>query len=74
MRRAVVICPGRGTYNKPELGSLARLNPDKATLLEGFDAIRRANGQETLAELDGAASYSIAKHNNESGVRSVRLP
>ena len=62
MKRAVVICPGRGTYNKPELGSLMRLNPDKAELFESFDTIRRTNSQETLAALDGAASYSIAKH------------
>ena len=62
MKRAVVICPGRGTYNKPELGSLARLNPDKATLLEGFDTIRHTNGQDTLSELDGAATYSAARH------------
>ena len=62
MKRAVVICPGRGTYNKLELGSLMRLNPDKAELFESFDTIRRTNSQETLAALDGAASYSIAKH------------
>ena len=62
MRRAVVICPGRGTYNTPELGSLARLNPDKVALFKGFDALRRENGQETLTELDGASRYSIAKH------------
>lgn len=62
MRRAVVICPGRGTYNKPELGSLMRLNPDKTALFEGFDAIRRANNQETLVELDGAERYEVARH------------
>ncbi|MCX7561281.1 ACP S-malonyltransferase [Sulfitobacter sp. F26204] len=62
MKRVVVICPGRGTYNKPELGSLARLHPDKGALFEGFDKIRLAEGQESLAALDGAARYSIAKH------------
>jgi len=62
MKRAVVICPGRGTYTKAELGSLARLHPDKAALFAGFDRQRVAMGQETLAALDGAASYSVAKH------------
>lgn len=62
MRRAVVICPGRGTYNKPDLGSLMRLNPDKTELFQRFDAIRRAGGQDTVTELDGAATYSVARH------------
>ena len=62
MKTAVVICPGRGTYNKTELGYLARLHPDKAALFARFDARRQELGQETLAALDGAASYSIAKH------------
>ena len=48
---AVVICPGRGTYNKPELGVLGRHFTDKA-LLAHFDDMRRAQGQETLSELD----------------------
>ena len=58
---AVVICPGRGTYNKPELGVLGRQFSDKA-LLARFDDMRRAQGQDTLSELDGAARYSMAKH------------
>lgn len=59
-RTAVVICPGRGTYTKTELGSLARF-PDRA-LLADFDARRMGLGQETLSALDGAATYSVAKH------------
>lgn len=60
MKKAVLICPGRGTYTKTELGSLSRF-PDRH-LLAGFDARRAALGQETLTALDGAASYSVAKH------------
>jgi len=60
MKKAVLICPGRGTYTKTELGSLSRF-PDRS-LLAGFDARRAALGQETLTALDGAASYSVAKH------------
>ncbi|WP_096787061.1 ACP S-malonyltransferase [Rhodobacter sp. CZR27] len=60
--RVVVVCPGRGTYTKAELGSLGRLHPDKTALFAGFDALRRAEGQETLADLDGAADYSVARH------------
>ncbi|WP_413877028.1 ACP S-malonyltransferase [Albidovulum sp.] len=61
MTTAVVICPGRGTYTKTELGYLKRHFGDRA-LLAAFDAARDALGQETLSALDGAASYSVAKH------------
>jgi [acyl-carrier-protein] S-malonyltransferase len=61
MKTAVVICPGRGTYTKTELGTLARSFTDRA-LLARFDARRQALGQESLTALDGASSYSVAKH------------
>lgn len=60
-RTAVVICPGRGTYNKGELGVLGRHFTDRA-LLARFDALRRASGQPTLSELDGAQNWSMAVH------------
>ena len=59
--KAVVICPGRGTYTKTELGALLRHFHD-GDLLARFDAARAALGQETLSALDGAASYSVARH------------
>ncbi|MDP2740684.1 MAG: ACP S-malonyltransferase [Pseudorhodobacter sp.] len=62
MTTAVVICPGRGTYTKTELGYLTRHHADKTALFRRFDAERIALGQETLADLDGAASYSVARH------------
>ena len=60
MKTAVLICPGRGSYSKAELGSLARF-PDPA-LLARFDALRREKGQETLTDLDSAATYSMSRH------------
>lgn len=69
-KTAVVICPGRGTYTKTELGYLARHFAENA-LLAGFDASRSAQGQETLTALDSAASYSVVKHtrgDNASGL------
>jgi [acyl-carrier-protein] S-malonyltransferase len=60
MKTAVLICPGRGTYSKPELGSLAGF-PDPV-LLARFDAERARLGQETLTALDGAQTYSAARH------------
>jgi [acyl-carrier-protein] S-malonyltransferase len=69
MKTAVVICPGRGTYNKAELGYLKRHFPD-AALLREFDERRRQAGQEPLSTLDGAASYSAAhgRGDNASGL------
>jgi acyl transferase domain-containing protein len=61
MKTAVLICPGRGTYNQPELGYLGRCFPDPA-LLAQFDEIRAERGQETLGALDGAARFSAARH------------
>jgi acyl transferase domain-containing protein len=60
MKTAVLICPGRGTYTKTELGSLAKF-PD-AALLSRFDTERARLGQETLTALDGAQSYSVSRH------------
>ncbi|AKM07987.1 acyl carrier protein [Pelagerythrobacter marensis] len=60
-RTAVVVCPGRGTYNKAELGYLARHFPD-ARLLAAFDARREAAGQDSLSALDGAERFSLARH------------
>lgn len=61
MKTAVVICPGRGTYGKTELGTLARNFTDRG-LLAHFDARRLELGQESLTALDGATSYSVARH------------
>ncbi len=60
MKTAVLICPGRGTYTKTELGSLARF-PDP-TLLARFDAERARLGQEKLTDLDSAQTYSVGRH------------
>ena len=70
MTKAVVICPGRGTYNKGELGYLGRHFPD-AALLDRFDARRAERGEEPLRRLDGAERFSIARHtrgDNASGL------
>ncbi|MCH2248368.1 MAG: ACP S-malonyltransferase [Cognatishimia sp.] len=70
MTTAVVICPGRGTYNATELGYLARNFPD-AGLLDTFDAQRAGLGQERLRALDGADRFTLSKHtrgDNASGL------
>jgi malonyl CoA-acyl carrier protein transacylase len=59
---ALVICPGRGTYGKAELGYLGRLHADKEALIESFDRLRAERGQPTLSALDAAERFSVATH------------
>lgn len=70
MKTAVLICPGRGTYNKCELGVLTRQFPDP-DLLAGFDATRVAQGQPSLSSLDTAKTFDAVIHtrgDNASGL------
>ncbi|MEQ8310768.1 MAG: ACP S-malonyltransferase [Sphingopyxis sp.] len=62
-KTAIVVAPGRGTYGKSELGSIARLHGQRfADAIAGFDAERRDRGQPTVTELDGADRFSVATH------------
>jgi len=61
-QQALVICPGRGTYNATELGYLQRYHADKTALLDAIDAYRAAQGQPSIRELDGAARYDLKQH------------
>lgn len=59
---ALLVCPGRGTYGKAELGYLKRFHADKGELIAGFDRLRSERGQPTISELDGADRFSPALH------------
>jgi malonyl CoA-acyl carrier protein transacylase len=59
---ALIVCPGRGTYGKAELGYLKRLHGERKELIESFDALRAERGQPTISELDGADRFSPALH------------
>ncbi len=64
-KRAVVICPGRGTYNKEELGYLQRLYGDKTEITElvsVIDNYRKNQGQIAVRELDHMDKYSMRLH------------
>ena len=61
-QRAVVICPGRGTYNKEELGYLTRLHSDKTEIVALIDDYRDSQGQMKVAELDSIENYSMRVH------------
>ncbi|WP_299847950.1 ACP S-malonyltransferase [uncultured Roseovarius sp.] len=68
---AVVVAPGRGTYNRDELGYFQRHHSGSSDLMIQFDRYRKKEGQEPLSALDGAERFSGAKHtrgDNASGL------
>ena len=71
-RTALVVCPGRGTYNKDELGYLARHHVDKAAFIDAVDGVRAGLGQTTVSDLDKRARYSVAEHTRGEVTRHLR--
>jgi [acyl-carrier-protein] S-malonyltransferase len=58
-QRALVLCPGRGSYGRPQLGSL-RDRPSLA--VDTFDRVRAARGLTTVRGLDSADRYGARLH------------
>jgi malonyl CoA-acyl carrier protein transacylase len=61
-KRALVICPGRGTYNATELGYLKTHHAARKEVIAAVDAVRTAKGQATVSQLDGADKYTPSFH------------
>ncbi len=59
---AIVVAPGRGTYNRAELGYLSRHHSNQSALIQCFDTYRTKQGQPTLSELDSLSQFSGATH------------
>ena len=59
---AVVICPGRGTYNKTELGYIKKYHAGKQSFINTIDSYRKERDQLTVRELDGQVSFRPAVH------------
>ena len=62
--RALVVCPGRGSYGSASLGTLSRL-PHRDTwqaTIQQADAQCRATGISTISELDGLAEFDRKQH------------
>jgi hypothetical protein len=57
MRRVVLVCPGRGSYTRECLGTLAR-TPG----VEAANAFRASLGRPTPSEMDAAETYSSRLH------------
>lgn len=60
--RALVICPGRGSYRRDDLGTLAGRGPAVAELVAACDAYRSARGRTPVSELDGASAFRSSLH------------
>jgi len=58
---AVVICPGRGSYDPETLGYLRRYHAGNGAV-ERVDDYRRALGEVTVSELDGMPEYRAEWH------------
>ncbi|MCO4321338.1 malonyl CoA-ACP transacylase [Aliidiomarina quisquiliarum] len=61
-KRAVVVCPGRGTYNRPELGYFHTHHSDKLDMLARFDVQRQQQGLATIQSLDSAKAFKSREH------------
>ena len=59
MKRALVLCPGRGSYTRDCLGSLSGL---RAPAIDVFDGLRAALGRPTITDLDSADRFRSALH------------
>ncbi len=70
-KRALVIAPGRGTYNKSDLGYLKKYHADKKDLIATIDAYRKSQDQTAVSELDERASYSLKEHTRGDNASSL---
>jgi len=61
-KRAVVICPGRGTYNKSELGYLHTYHENKLDFIHSLDHFRSSRGRPAVWDLDGQKEFSPRDH------------
>ena len=61
-KRALVVCPGRGTYNAAELGYLKTHHAARLDIVAAVDAVRVARGQAPVSLLDSADKYAPSVH------------
>lgn len=61
-QRAVVICPGRGSYTRETLGFLNKARPHIKEFLEDIDQRRKAWGEPTISELDALETFKSPVH------------
>lgn len=70
-KRAVVVCPGRGSYNKEELGYLAKYHANKRDFVAGIDNYREQYNRVKIADLDAAKAYALKAHTQSDNASSL---
>ena len=58
MKRAMLVCPGRGSYTERSMGTL----PAGHDLVERAEALRAELGLESLVDLDRASRFEAERH------------
>jgi [acyl-carrier-protein] S-malonyltransferase len=61
-KRALVICPGRGSYDRKAMGQLQNRSPQAQAIIETCDQFRQAAGRPTVSDLDAAERYQTTRH------------
>jgi acyl transferase domain-containing protein len=62
VRRALIVCPGRGSYGRDTLGSLKGRSADARAVIDACDAHRASRGLPTVSELDADATFKADRH------------
>ena len=68
---AVVICPGRGTYNATELGAFHKYHAEKHVFLTEIEDERARCGQSSITSLDKAEKFKPRLHTNSENASAV---
>ncbi len=61
-RRALIVCPGRGSYDRSCLGSLSGRSPGAQRVIDACDAWRAQRGLPTVTELDADDAFRGTRH------------
>lgn len=61
-QRALIVCPGRGSYARETMGCLKGRSPAAQRVIAACDAWREAHGRPTVSELDAADAFSNRRH------------
>lgn len=62
MKRALIVCPGRGSYSRGSLGSLADRSEPVQAMVRACDEWRVAHGRSSVTALDAAESFRGTMH------------
>ena len=60
--RALIVCPGRGSYERGSLGSLQGRSSAATEIVAQCDAYRAARDEPTVSELDRDERYRATRH------------